>query len=85
MLGTNYFVLLFREKETGNIQFIDLSPLIVYIIEQLSLTEKNLEIILNESISIFNIVDKEELYKKVKGIMDDLKHRGFIMEIKKNN
>ncbi|MDO9000693.1 MAG: DNA-binding domain-containing protein [Bacteroidota bacterium] len=74
----DYFLLMYREKETGNIQFIDVSILYAYIIEQLQ-SGIRLQDILAEADSLFQINNFEQLKEHVLIFIDDLKKRNFIL------
>ncbi len=74
-----YFLLLFRHKDSGKVEFINLSPLFVFIIEQISSTEKLLKDIIRETGKLFNINKTKELQEKTLSMINDLRTRGFIL------
>ncbi len=74
----NYFLLIYREKDTGNVQFIDLSMLYVFVIEGIA-NEKNLSEILGEANTLFKIHDLDLLRSHVLTFIEDLKQRQFII------
>lgn len=77
----NYYFLIYREKETGNVHFLDLSMLHVFILENIN--EGNcLETILVEANKLFQLNDLELLKKHALTFMEDLKHRQFILGFK---
>ena len=53
----DYFLLLFREKETGRVQFVNLSVLFTFLIENIVLAKKTLEEIFNDILYFFGIND----------------------------
>jgi len=74
----DYFLLMYREKESGNIQFIDLSMFYTYILENL----KNgaiLKDILVEANSLFRINDIKLLKDRSLEFINDLRNRNFII------
>jgi len=77
----DYYVLLYREKESGRVQFINLSALFVYFLENISQTEKTTEEIFNDILYIFGINDLEMLQTQVFKFLEDLKNRGFVLGV----
>ncbi|MCE3228061.1 MAG: hypothetical protein K0S32_2612 [Bacteroidetes bacterium] len=74
----DYFLLIYREKESGNVQFVDLSMFYTYILENL----KNgaiLKDILVEANSLFQINDIKLLKDRSLEFINDLKQRNFII------
>lgn len=74
----NYFLLIYREKESGNVQFVDLSMFYTYILENI----KNgvlLKDILVEANSVFQINDIKLLKERSLEFVNDLKKRNFIL------
>ncbi len=74
----DYFLLIYREKESGNVQFVDLSMFYTYILENI----KNgvlLKDILVEANSLFQINDIKLLKDRSIEFMNDLKNRNFIV------
>jgi hypothetical protein len=78
----NYFVLLFREKETGKIQFIDLSVWYAFIIEQISQQEISIAELMNYVPQLFGNVSTEELKTNTELFMQSMIDKKFIIEIK---
>lgn len=74
----NYFLLIYREKETGNVQFIDLSMLYVFIIENIT-NGLQLSTILQEANTLLQINDIELLTKHALTFLEDLKQREFVL------
>ncbi len=75
----DYFLLLFREKDSGKIQFVDLSVLYTFLIENIIQAEKTLEEIINDILYVFGINDHELLQNNINTFLDDLKSRKFIL------
>lgn len=74
-----FYVLLFRERDTGKIQFVNISVLFTFLIENIVSTEKSLEDILNDILYIFAINDIELLQKEIFKFLNDLKNKGFVL------
>jgi len=73
-----YFLLIYREKESGNVQFVDLSMFYTYILENI----KNgvlLKDILVEANSLFQINDIKLLKDRSFEFINDLKNKKFIL------
>jgi len=77
----DYFLLLFREKETGRIQFVNLSVLFAFLVENIVLADKTLAEILNDILYIFGINDIEILQSETLKFLKDLKKRGFVVGV----
>jgi hypothetical protein len=78
----NYFVLLYREQESGKVQFIDISVWYALVIEQLSLGTIKLIDLLNEAPKLFGDINLEELTTSTVGFLEDLKKRKFVLGFK---
>lgn len=76
-----YFILLFREKETGRIQFFELSVLYVFLLENIEAAEKTLEEIFSDVLHIFGINDLALLQKQSFNLLNDLYEKGFVLGI----
>ncbi len=74
----DYFLLMYREKESGRIQCMDLSILYAYILEQVQ-NGGSLQAILTEADSLFQINNFELLKEHALTFINDLKHRQFIL------
>ncbi|MCW3078282.1 MAG: hypothetical protein JWO32_2891 [Bacteroidetes bacterium] len=74
----DYFLLIYREKESGNVQFVDLSMFYTYILENL-INGSLLKDILMEANTLFQINDIELLNKRALEFIEDLKKRNFIV------
>ena len=77
----NYFFLIYREKDTGKVQFVDLSMLYVFVIENIS-NGNVLKNIIAEANTLFNINNIEMLKKHILIFIEDLKQRKFIIGFK---
>ena len=73
-----YFLLIYREKETGNVQFVDLSILYAYILEQISNGEL-LKDVLEEANNLFQLNNVSLLKNHVENFVKDLQNRKFIL------
>ncbi|MEO6301832.1 MAG: hypothetical protein ABIP51_01550, partial [Bacteroidia bacterium] len=74
----DYFLLMYREKESGRIQFMDVSILYAYILEQMQ-NGLALQEILTEADTLFQINNIEMLKEHVLTFINDLKQREFIL------
>lgn len=77
----NYFLLLHREKESGKIQFTNLSVLFTFLIENIVTTEKNLEEIFLDILLFFDINDLKMLQTETNKFLKILKNRGFVLGV----
>jgi hypothetical protein len=76
----NYFLLIYREKETGHVHFVDLSMFYVYILENIKNGALMKEILV-EANSMFQINDIKLLKDRSLEFINDLKKRQFIIGI----
>lgn len=76
---SNYFLLLYREKESGRVQFTNLSVLFAFLLENIDLGEKTLEEILNDILYLFGINDLKMLQTEVIKFLEELKNRGYVL------
>ncbi|MBK9283098.1 MAG: putative DNA-binding domain-containing protein [Sphingobacteriaceae bacterium] len=78
----NYFLLIYREKESGNVQFIDLSMFYTFLLENIAngLIVKD---ILVDANSMFGINDIKLLKENTLLFLQDLQKRKFILGFKK--
>lgn len=74
----NYFLLIYREKETGNVQFIDLSVLYTYLLENIA-NGSLLEDVLKEADTVFQLDNLELLKERALDFIEDLRERKFIL------
>lgn len=74
----DYFLLIYREKESGRVQFFDLSMLYVFIIENIS-NGLQLSTILEEANTLLQINDMDLLTRHALTFLEDLKQREFVL------
>ena len=74
----DYFLLLYREKESGRVQFMDLSILYAYILEQIQ-NGLSLQVVLTEANLLFELNDFNLLKEHTLLFIDDLIQRQFIL------
>ena len=75
----NYFLLLFREKESGRVQFTNLSVLFAFLLENIDIGEKTLEEIINDILYLFGINDLKMLQTEILKFLEELKKRGYVL------
>lgn len=73
----NYFVLVFREKDSGRVQFVDLSVYFAWLIETLNENRIPLESALAEAAKIFG-ADYDTLINNTIPFLEELKIKNFI-------
>jgi hypothetical protein len=73
-----YFLFIYREKESGSVQFMDLSMLYTYILEQISGGEL-LKDVLVEANNLFQINNISLLKEHAEKFINDLQQRKFIL------
>lgn len=78
----DYFLLLYREKESGKIQFVSMSPLFTFLLESIIDGEKTLEQIFTDILYIFGINDLALLQKEGTRFLEDLYQRGFVLGVR---
>ncbi len=78
----DYILFLFRERETGRIQFMDVSPWHAFLIEQFSERNCSLEGLLTEARTYFPLVDPVELEALSLEFLTHLKNSSFILGFK---
>ena len=78
-----YYLLVFREKSTGSVNFLNLSVLFVYLIEQMLHEKKTLNEVLPDLQNLFGITNKQEATTKIKQFLDLLRKQKFLMGFKK--
>jgi hypothetical protein len=61
----DYFLVLFRHPESGQVQYMDLSPALVYLIELLSIEPASIESLTREICSVFNLPINEDVIQPV--------------------
>jgi len=76
-----YFILIFRQPETGSVQFMDISVLHALTIEKIE-RGMSLEKILTELQAVFNFTDKIEARAHLVTFLGDLQKKGFVLGVK---
>lgn len=77
----DYFLLLYRERESGRVQFVNLSVLYTFLLENIVVGEKTLEEIFTDTLYIFGINDLNLLQTETFKFLEDLKTRGFVLGV----
>lgn len=77
----NYFVLIFRELDTGNVRFFNLTILFAILLEKLAVDKKSVATALDEISSLFGIEDKNMLAEKALGFIKELRNQGFYLGV----
>jgi len=77
----NYYLLAFREKETGKIQFMDISAIHTLIIENI-VKGNSLVDILNALKAQVNLVSMDLIVQQIIQFIEKLKQKGFILGFK---
>jgi len=75
----NYFVLLFRAND--KVQFVDLSPLLAWFLEQL-FEKRNIQSIVKETSSLTGINDEKLIINHFIKFLDSMKIKGFVLGFK---
>lgn len=73
-----FFILIFRQPETGSVQFMDISVLHALTIEKIE-EEKTLPVIINELQTVFNFPDKKSANEHLHTFLKDLSIKGFVL------
>lgn len=81
-LKGNYFVLLFREKDTGKIQFVDLSVWYAFLIEQIEQNNSTINELLEYAPQLFGVIPMEELKANTELFIRSMIEKKFVTEIK---
>lgn len=76
-----YFLLLYREKESGRVQFINLSILYTFLLENIVLGEKTLEQIFTDILYLFGINDLAMLQTESLKFLKELYAKGFVLGV----
>lgn len=74
----DYYILVYRERETGKVQFIDLSPLYTLILENL-VQGLSLQEILEELRNKFEVEATQEIQKNILELLDKLRKKEFFL------
>ena len=78
----NFFLLIYREQETGKVQFVDLSVIYAYLVEAAIQKQHTLQQIKSDIISLWEINDINFLDRQIKIFLQDMKQRGFLLGFK---
>lgn len=76
-----YFILIFRQPETGSVQFLDISVLHALTIEKIE-EGKSLPELIEELHAMLNFPDKKEAEKHLLLFLSDLQKKGFMLGFK---
>jgi hypothetical protein len=76
-----YFILIFRQPESGSVQFLDISILHALTIEKIEEGKKLSEII-NELMTVFSLPDKNAAKQHLLTFLGDLQEKGFVLGIR---
>lgn len=77
----NYFVLLYREKQTGKVQFVDVSVWFAFMIEQIHHNEMTIKDLLEMAPEIFGNVSVEELKQSSITFIQSMIEKQFVIAI----
>lgn len=80
-----YFVLLYRDQQTGNVQFIDLSVWFAIVVEQISLPKITLQELIEQAQNLFGTINLEHLTVETLGFLEELYKRRFLLGFRKQN
>lgn len=75
----NYFLLTYREKETGAVHFMDLSVLHTFIVEKIVAERESLSHIINEAITIFAVDNTDFIRTSSLDFIHSLKEKKIIL------
>jgi len=79
---SQYFILIYREPETGRVQFIDISVLYALTIEKIE-EEKSITEIVDELQPVFSFPDKAFAQEQIIHFCKDLQRKEFVLGFKK--
>lgn len=79
-----YYVLIYREADTGTVQFFDLSPLHAFLIMKLNETDEMLHLIITELCIIFKLQRSSEIDSYLISFLETLKEKKFVLGFSKN-
>lgn len=77
-----YFILIFRQPESGSVQFLDISVLYALVIEKIG-EGKALHLVVEELQALFNFPDRQEAMQHITGFLSDLQQTGFVLGFRK--
>lgn len=75
----NFFLLVFRHKDSGNVNFLNLSILFVYLIEHIHYEKKSLQTIFPDLQKLFGITNAEEAKHNIQQFLKMLQKQGFML------
>lgn len=75
----NYYLLVYRESDSGNVKFLNISLLLAYIIEQIHTGNKTLTEVLPNVQSSFKITNMEEAQRKLQQFMEIMYKQKFLL------
>ena len=75
----DYFLLMFREKDSGKVQFVSLSVLFALAVNKILNDPKPLNVILKDIALLFDIGDEKSLFENAEKFVADLQNKGFII------
>lgn len=75
----DYFVLIYREQDSGDVQFFNLSALYAFIISQLEIPTKNLDEIISEVCTLFRIDRNSEVDATIISFLKQMKEKKFVL------
>jgi hypothetical protein len=74
-----YFVLIYREPASGNVQFFDLSPLYAFVITQLAETTNTLDHIIFQTSALFGLERTPDVEKNIIHFLEQLRLKQFVL------
>ncbi len=77
-----YFLLAYRDLETREVEFVNLSGLYAIVVEQLLNAEYTLQEILDETASLFPDTEKNQLIEYTVNFLNEMKQKQFILGFK---
>ena len=78
----NYFVLIYRERESGKVQFLDISVWFAFLLEQIHLQQKTVAELIQEALTLFGEIDLQALKTNTLLFLEDLQQKEFIIGFK---
>jgi len=69
-LKGDYFLLTYREKESGTVHFMDLSVLHTFAFEKIVIERKTISIIIDEATTLFGTENKDFIYKSIREFVE---------------
>lgn len=75
----NYYVLFFRQANTGDVKFFDLSPFLAFVVEQLQEKPRSLPELIGILQETFSINDIEQVKHQLTRFLNSLQKSGFVL------